>query len=147
MEKKKKELTSLVFISLVHLPNIFLSVMSRTKLLSDNSNSSRCLINDNIRLNLYDEYNKIINDMKHKLFFDQDLTYQHLMFILNNRKTIENKLIDILFDRINQLNVPFDIREDLISNINKFSIAFTPVSNNNQENQDEQVNNNNHHLN
>jgi hypothetical protein len=119
--------------------------MSRTKLFSCNSNSSGCIINDNIRHNLYDELNKILNDLHHQLFFDEDLTYDQVMFILDNRETIENKLIDILFDRINQLNISDDIRSKLISNIYTFSMAFKPVS---SVIQDEQVNNdNNIHLN
>jgi len=121
--------------------------MSRPKLLPNNSNSSGCIINDSIRRNLDDEFNKIINDLHRQLFFDPDLTYQHRMFILDNRKTIENKFIDFLFDRINQLNVPYDIREDLISNLNYFSMYFKPVSSDNQENQDHQVNDNNNYLN
>jgi hypothetical protein len=64
--------------------------MSRTKSFSFNSNSSGCIIN-NIGRNIYNEFNKIINDIHGQLFFDEDLTYQDLMYIINNRKTIENK--------------------------------------------------------
>ncbi|CAF1671689.1 unnamed protein product [Adineta ricciae] len=49
------------------------------------------------------------------------------MFLLNNRTTIEYKLIELLFDRINQLNVPSDVRDRLLCNLHEVSMAFTPV--------------------
>jgi len=108
--------------------------MSRTKLFFYNSNYSGSIINDNIRRQLYNEFNKILNDLHHQLFFDPHLTYQNMMVILNNGETIENKLIDVLFHRINQLQIPDDnIRSKLISNIYTFSMEFKPVPANNQD--------------
>ncbi|CAF1420463.1 unnamed protein product [Rotaria sordida] len=54
--------------------------------------------------------NNIIKNLQDQLFFDKELTYGHLMFLLNNRNTIENKLLDMLFDRINDLNLDENIR-------------------------------------
>jgi len=102
--------------------------MSRIKSLTDNFNSSGYINHDNISPNLRLEYNKIINDLQHQLFFDQDLTHEHRMFLLNNRNTIESKFIQVLHDRINNLNIDSDIRERLIGNINKFSENLTHIN-------------------
>ncbi|CAF1569455.1 unnamed protein product [Adineta ricciae] len=90
-------------------------------------NSSNCSVGHDVCINLHHECQQIINDMKSQIFFDHDLEYRHLMFLLNNRTTIEYKLIELLFDRINQLNVPSDVRERLLCNLHEVSMAFTPV--------------------
>ncbi|CAF1546723.1 unnamed protein product, partial [Adineta ricciae] len=90
-------------------------------------NSSNCSVGHDIYINLNHECQQIINDMKSQIFFDHNLEYRHLMFLLNNRTTIEYKLIELLFDRINQLNVPSDVRERLLCNLHEVSMAFTPV--------------------
>ncbi|CAF1538753.1 unnamed protein product [Adineta ricciae] len=90
-------------------------------------NSSNCSVGQDTYINLNHECQQIINDMKSQIFFDHDLEYRHLMFLLNNRTTIEYKLIELLFDRINQLNVPSDVRDRLLCNLHEVSMAFTPV--------------------
>ena len=102
--------------------------MFRTKSLSDNFNSSQSLDINQISPKLRVEYIRTINDMHHQLFFDPDLTHQHLMFLLDNRNTIENELIQFLNDRIHHLNIPRDIREYLIKNLNQFSTNFTLIN-------------------
>lgn len=91
------------------------------------ANSSNCVDGHDVHINLNHECQRIINDMQRQIFFDHDLEYRHLMFLLNNRTTIEYKLIELLFDRINQLNVPSDVRERLLCNLHEVSMAFTPV--------------------
>jgi hypothetical protein len=43
------------------------------------------------------------------------------MFILNHHNTIEHQLVEVLNHRIHDLNIPNDIRQRLIENLNKFS--------------------------
>jgi len=98
--------------------------MLRNKSSSVNSNSSPSFDINKINSNVRVEFNKIINDMKHQLFFDPDLNHQHHMYILNNRHTIEDKFIQFLYDRINQLNIPSDLYEHLMRNLNEFSSYY-----------------------
>ncbi|CAF1350780.1 unnamed protein product [Rotaria sordida] len=49
------------------------------------------------------------------------------MFLLDDRETIEKKLLHILSERIINLNLDRNIRRQLIYNIYKFSSYFFPV--------------------
>ncbi|CAF1350761.1 unnamed protein product [Rotaria sordida] len=101
----------------------------------------------------------MVINLQDQLFFDNDLTYDHLMFILNYGDTIENKFLDILFDQINDLNLDENIRGQLITNIYLFSSRFLPVNihtninrryfnyNSTEINQHEYENNNNNNSN
>ncbi|CAF1514658.1 unnamed protein product [Adineta steineri] len=105
--------------------------MSEIKSLPNNFIPS-CYINDNninnnISSNLQAECIEILNAIQNQLFFDQDLTYEHRMYILNRRHTIESDFITMLHDRINQLNIDIHIRERLATNLNGFNSSFNNV--------------------
>ncbi|CAF1237157.1 unnamed protein product [Rotaria sp. Silwood1] len=59
---------------------------------------------------------------------DMDLPYEHLMFLLNHRNTIETKFIELLNQRIEQLNIDHNIRNRLITNIDKLSSYLLDIN-------------------
>ncbi|CAF1422277.1 unnamed protein product [Adineta steineri] len=123
--------------------------MSQIKSLSDNLVSS-CSINDtNISPDLHKEYTKILNDIQHQLFFDPQLKYHHLEYILERRHTIEHGFVQMLIDRINQSNLDLSTRERLFAKINQLgtnieyvdSSTNTKISFNANNDSDEETNN------
>ncbi|CAF1463935.1 unnamed protein product [Rotaria sordida] len=81
---------------------------------------------DSIDINQLDpsvqiEVNKIYEYIQDQLFFDPNLNYEQLMFLLNERDTIERKFIEFLIDRIYDLNIDPHIRDRILFNINQFS--------------------------
>ncbi|CAF3677311.1 unnamed protein product [Rotaria sp. Silwood1] len=96
--------------------------------MSDLFNSSDNINLHHISPHVYVELNKIMNDMLNQLFFDKDLPYEHLMFLLNHRNTIETKFIELLNQRIEQLNIDHNIRNRLITNIDKLSSYLLDIN-------------------
>ncbi|CAF3360933.1 unnamed protein product [Rotaria sp. Silwood2] len=90
-------------------------------------NALDCIDIDNVSPSLQVECNKILNDIQDELFFGKDLTYEHLMFLLSNRNTIETKFIEVLINRIHHLNIDENIRNRLITNVNKLSSNFIHI--------------------
>lgn len=89
------------------------------------------IINDNtISPAVRAEFDQLIKDLSDPLFFDQHLSNEHMMHILNNRYTIESAFINILHDRIHQLNVDSVIRQRLLNNIGKISMHYLQINNN-----------------
>ncbi|CAF4624593.1 unnamed protein product [Rotaria sp. Silwood2] len=97
--------------------------MSSNKSLSNQSSSTS---NDNefnyhITNDITIKINDIIRNDNYHLFFDINLSYDQLMFLLNNRSSIESGLIDFIIDQIHQLIPNENIREVFLSNINRFA--------------------------
>jgi hypothetical protein len=103
--------------------------MSRTTSFSNKPiASNKIILGSDINPNLRVEYDNICNEIQNKLFFDQDLTYDHLMFILNHQNTIEHRLVQVINHRIHDLDIPHGLHQRLIENLNKFSLNFIQIN-------------------
>ncbi|CAF1444547.1 unnamed protein product [Adineta steineri] len=103
--------------------------MSQIKPLSTNITSSYDKKNNNnVGPNLSAEYNQILNNVPHQLFFDPNLSYDQQMVLLNYHNTTEGAFIQVLTNQINQLNIDADIREHLFTNMNELSADLGHVN-------------------
>ncbi|CAF2793226.1 unnamed protein product [Rotaria sp. Silwood2] len=90
------------------------------------SNQNSSIPNDNefnyqITNDLSIKINDIIRNNNYRLFFDENLSYDQLMFLLNNRSSIESGLIDFIIEQIHQLIPDENIRQVFLTNINRFA--------------------------
>lgn len=116
--------------------------MSQIKSLSDQSNSIDYTIDMHVHSDLQVYCNQIIKDIHDQLFFDQHLTNERCMYILNHRHTIESEFIRFLNDCIHHLNIDWQIRAHLLANLNKFSMNLTQINSYNDINHAYHINSN-----
>ncbi|CAF2806064.1 unnamed protein product [Rotaria sp. Silwood2] len=64
--------------------------------------------------------NDVIRDNDYRLFFDTNLSFDHLMFLLNNRDSIEKGFIDFAIMQINRIIPDQSIRQVFLSKIAHF---------------------------
>ncbi|CAF5007261.1 unnamed protein product [Rotaria sp. Silwood1] len=98
--------------------------MSNNKFSSNQSFSSSSYDNEyiyHITDDLKIKINDIIRSSDYRLFFDDNLSFDQLMFLLDHRYSIESSVLDFIIDQIHQLIKDENIREILFNNINRFA--------------------------
>ncbi|CAF1295501.1 unnamed protein product [Rotaria sp. Silwood1] len=95
--------------------NKFPSIQSFTSTSHDNEYSYHITNDLSIKIN------DIIRSSDYRLFFDDHLSFEQLMFLLNHRYSIEISVLDFIIDKIYQLIKDENIREIFLNNINKFA--------------------------
>jgi len=118
-----------ILISTISFQKYLHLVMSQNKSASNNCDSSNDTNDNIISSDLRVQLNQIIKDFEHQNFFDPSLSNEHILYILNNRFTIENEFIDKLNNRIQGLDIDPNIRQRLIANLDKFRTYYILIDN------------------
>lgn len=74
-------------------------------------------------------YEKFMVFINHRLFIDQNLTFDRQMFILNNQWTIEDDYLTIIVDFIKSLPIDEEHRTLLINHVDKLANKFYVINN------------------
>jgi hypothetical protein len=95
--------------------------MSQSKLFCNTCLWSGCVCDGHIRPNCVINCGDILKEMHDQLFVDDNLSYDQCMFLLNHRNSIQGRFIDVITDRIRNLNISDNIRQVCLDNVDKFS--------------------------
>ncbi|CAF4438369.1 unnamed protein product, partial [Rotaria sp. Silwood2] len=101
--------------------------MFSNKLFSNNSLSSGSRSDYRICPDCVVIIGNIFKEIDHQVFFDDHLSHDRQMYILNRRNTIEGHFITLIKDRLHNLTSDYDIHRNCFYNINKLSREFTLV--------------------
>ncbi|CAF3283187.1 unnamed protein product [Rotaria sp. Silwood2] len=100
-------------------------IKSFTNELSSSSYQSHYQISPDLILKVDD----IFKDVNYRLFFDDNLNYEQLMFIIKNRNSIESHFIGFIKNYINKMIPDNNIRQVYLNNIDRFSRNMMIVNN------------------
>ncbi|CAF3844509.1 unnamed protein product [Rotaria sp. Silwood1] len=84
---------------------------------TSNDNEFNYRLTDDLTIKI----NDIIRNNNYRLFFDENLSYDQLMYLLNNRFSIESGAIDFIIDQIHQLIPDENTRQVFLTIINRFA--------------------------
>ena len=79
-------------------------------------------------------YNEILKNVHNQLFLNKDLTYDHLMYLINNRYTIEDRMFRFINDQLHHVILDDDLRHSCLNNFMKFSHDLIYVNSDNMIN-------------
>ena len=83
-------------------------------------------LSDNLVLNI----NDFFKDNNYRLLFDDNLSHEQRMLLMDRRHSLESDFIEFVKDRINHLILDDNIRKSYLDNVDKFSRGLMVVDRN-----------------
>lgn len=101
--------------------------MSGNKSSSYTSKAIQSIDIDQISPELRGAFETILNQIQQTPFFDRNLNHQQQMELLNRPNTIESEFLRILYDLTNTSDIPNNIRDDLLEDLDRLTTPMTII--------------------